>query len=165
MECPGFPSHLKGPWSKLEAYLARLSLILALVRNAQEDEGSFMAAFEAVTERDVENAAEFVRYFKVHARRVYAKLHGERPEYLLAEALKVFLKEQGGTWEGQTSELYEILKTRSTPGLPGGEGPFGKRLRQIVRQDPDLSLQEGWQGNVYMVTITLCTPGTPGEGI
>jgi Protein of unknown function (DUF3987) len=44
MERPGFPSHLKGPWSKMEAYLARPSLILALVRNSQEEEGSFRAA-------------------------------------------------------------------------------------------------------------------------
>ena len=31
-EEPGFPNVLRGPWSKLEAYLARLALILAMAR-------------------------------------------------------------------------------------------------------------------------------------
>jgi len=165
MERPGFPSRLKGPWSKLEAYLARLSLILALVRNAQEEEGSFMAAIELVVEQDVKNAAELVRYFKAHARRVYSKLHGEKPEYLLAEALKVFLAKQGGSWEGQTSELYEILRARSVPGLPSG-GPvwLGKRLREIAQQDPGLSLEDGWRGSDKIIRLVLITPGTPGGG-
>lgn len=120
--------------------------------------------FKMVTEQDVEAAAQLVAYFKAHARRVYAELHGEKPEHLLAEALKVFLVEQGGNWEGQTSQLYEILKARSAPGLPGGEGPFGKQLRKIARHTPSLGLKEGWQGNVETIRLTLSTPGTPGEG-
>ncbi len=162
MEVPGFPEHLRGPWSKLEAYLARLSLILALVRIVGEQDVASPFPAEEVTEGDVRAAAELVVYFKSHARRVHARLHGERPEYLLAEALKGFLRENGGSWEGQTSELYETLKARSTPGLPGGDGPFGKRLRRIVRQDPDLDIREGWRGSDQLVRITLSTPGTPG---
>ncbi len=160
MERPGFPYHLKGPWSKMEAYLARLSLILALARIAEAE--SALDSFEMVAEQDVEAAAQLVAYFKAHARRVYAELHGEKPEYLLGEALKVFLGEEGGNWEGQTSRLYEVLKARSAPGLPGGEGQFGKQLRKIIRQDPGLVLTEGWRGSVETIRLTLSTPGTPG---
>jgi hypothetical protein len=161
MERPGFPDHLKGPWSKLEAYLARLSLILALVRIAEED--FLTISTEEMTEGDVRSAADLVSYFRAHARRVYTKLHGERPEYLLAEALKAFLTEQGGHWEGQTSELYEILKARSTPGLPAGEGAFGRRLRKTTAQSSGFVLEELWRGNVQVVRLTLVTPGTPGD--
>jgi putative DNA primase/helicase len=55
MERPGFPDHLKGPWSKLEAYLARLSLILALVRVTQQE--PLMVSIGEVEERDVRSAA------------------------------------------------------------------------------------------------------------
>ena len=163
-ERPGFPERLKGSWSKLEAYLVRLSLILALARTAEDD--LLAAPSEEVTERDVRAAAELLAYFKAHARRVHARLHGERPEHLLAEALAGFFvrEEGGGSWEGQPSELYGILKARSAPGLPGGEGPFGKRLRQAVGRTPGLSLEEGWRGNEFTVRVALSTPGTPGDG-
>ena len=65
MERPGFPARLKGPWSKLEAYLARLSLILAMCR-AVTDETS-----ERVEIQDVLMAHSLIDYFKNHARRVY----------------------------------------------------------------------------------------------
>jgi hypothetical protein len=159
-ERPLFPEHLKGPWSKLEAYLARLSLIFALVRMAEVV--PLAPSREEVEKRDVLAAAELLAYFKAHARRVHAKLHGERPEYLLAEALVRFLQEEGGTWEGQPSQLFEILNSRSAPGLPAGEGAFGKRLRKTAAQSSTFVLEGLWRGNVQVVRLTLFTPGTPG---
>ena len=37
MDSPGFPARLKGPWAKLEAYLARLSLIVGMCRVVAND--------------------------------------------------------------------------------------------------------------------------------
>src|SRR5215208_2785996 len=69
----GFPGRLRGAWSKLEAYLARLSLILALSREAGTD------ARERVEPKDVLAASLLVDYFKAHSRRVFAELHGASP--------------------------------------------------------------------------------------
>src|SRR4028119_200895 len=38
MDSPGFPARLRGPWAKLEAYLARLSLIVGMCRVVAHDE-------------------------------------------------------------------------------------------------------------------------------
>jgi hypothetical protein len=163
MEHPRFPTYLRGPWAKLEAYLARLSLIIALVRIA-EHEPELHEFYWSVNERDVRAAAELIEYFKAHARRVYAKLYGEKPGNLLLLALEGFLKEQGEYWEGISSELFEIMKDRSAPGLPGGEVPFGKLLRKIANDpDNDLVLKEGWCAHQPIVKVSLPTVGTPGD--
>jgi putative DNA primase/helicase len=95
MEHPEFPRDLEGPWSKFEAYLARLSLILALVRIVEEGGHNFESLEKRVTERDVRAAGQLLAYFKAHARKVYAKIRGEKPQNLLGAALKGFLREQG----------------------------------------------------------------------
>jgi hypothetical protein len=69
--------------------------------------------------------------------------------------LKDFLREQGGRWEGMTEELYNIIKARSTPGLPGGSGPFGKLIRQIADQDGDLMFDKGHKGSSPIVKLSL----------
>jgi hypothetical protein len=168
-ERPGFPGHLKGPWSKMEAYLARLSLILAVVNNV--DRRSFdLGVLDGTNNdnptvgiEDVKAAIALIEYFKAHARRVYAKLHGEKPERLLAEALRSFLDERGGYWEGKTSDLYGLMKARSAPGLPGSEGPFGKRIRCITTQDDELHLEEGHQGKDHIIKLSLSTLGAVGD--
>jgi hypothetical protein len=159
MERPEFPDYLKGPWSKLEAYLARLSLILALVRIVDQDHLG-TAQFDEVNEQDVQAAVDLLVYFKGQARKVYAKLHDEKPQKLLRVALKDFLHEQGGRWENMTEELYNIFKARSAPGLPGGPVPFGKMLRQIARQDDDLTLEEGHKGKSPILKLSLSTLDT-----
>ncbi len=161
MDLPLFPRYLKGPWSKLEAYLARLTLITALVRIVRE-EGSFFRAFETIYEEDVEAAAELIEYFKAHARRAYTEFHGKAPEYLLAEFTVRFLRERGEAWEEQTAKIYDLFKSLSAPGLPGGAIPFGKLLRKVCEKDPRLILEESWRGSTAVVKLRLSTPGTPG---
>jgi hypothetical protein len=159
MEHPRFPTYLRGPWAKLEAYLARLSLIIALVRIV-ESEPRYSNVFWSVSGPDVRAAAQLIDYFKSHACRVYARLHGENPDNLLLLAMESFLKEQGEYWEGMSSELFEIMKDRPAPGLPGGEVPFGKLLRKIANDpDNDLILNEGWRGNQPIIKVTLPTAG------
>ena len=145
---PGFPTHLKGPWSKLEAYLARLSLILAMVRCAED------GADEQVEERDIKAAAALIEYFKSHACRTYAKLQGKKEDPFVT-AIEEFLNEIGGGWEGQTSKLYKELKARSVPGLAKGEGAFGRQIRNVANADPRLHLEGGHRGKQAIIRLTL----------
>ncbi len=146
-----FPKYLKGPWSKLDGYMGRLSLIMALAR--VKEPGHMSDRSMAVTEPDVRAAAELLRYFKAHARRVYTKLYGEKPENLLLLTLDRFLAERDGYWEGMTSELYNVLRNRLTPGLHGGEVPFGKWLRTLTVED-GISVEEGHKGKSPIVKLS-----------
>ena len=74
MEEPGFSNVLRGPWSKLEAYLARLSLVLAMARVVRGP----ARVEERIELEDVEAASVLLEYFKAHARRaVPTTLRGE----------------------------------------------------------------------------------------
>ncbi len=134
MEQPGFPTRLRGPWSKLEAYLARLTLVLATARAAYE------GAAERVEARDVLSAMILLDYFKSHARRVYVGLHGEDPADLLAADLAQFLAAHGGTWRGQPSELHAQLKSKHKPERAD---ELSKMVRTIADRTPTLGLEDG----------------------
>jgi hypothetical protein len=64
-----FPEFLRGHWQKLRGYCGRLVLIVHLL-HAEDDKADVDAAA-------VEHAAELVRYFKSHARRVYAMMDAD----------------------------------------------------------------------------------------
>ncbi len=160
MEHPQFPQYLTGPWAKLEAYLGRLTLIMALVRIAGRGDSGRVFSSNMVIKQDVRAAADLVAYFKAHARRVHAKLNGDKPQNLLAASLKGFLREQGGRWEGMTEVLYGIFRARSAPGLPRGPVPFGKMIREIARQDDALSLTEAYRGSSPIIVLSLSTLDT-----
>lgn len=161
MRHPRFPRHLRGPWSKQEAYLSRLSLIMALSR--VKEPGWVSSRLLAVTEADVVAAAKLIAYFKAHARRVYARLHGGKPEEPLLSALDKFLCEQGGYWEGMTSDLYSILKALSVSGLHGGEGPFGKWLGSLTPED-GIWVERGQKGKSPIVKLTRSAAEVAGDG-
>jgi len=176
-EQPEFPDYLKGPWSKMEAYLARLALVLAMVHASQAGSSSTgvrgevtnMNSDATVGRRAVEASVALIEYFKAHARRVYAKLGDSRKQDSktgknLLPTVKWFLKAEGGHWEGMTQELYNIFKEYSVSELPGGDGPFGKLLRKIANDaDNDLVLKEGWRGNQPIIKLSLPTVGTPDD--
>jgi Protein of unknown function (DUF3987) len=141
MYSPGFPARLKGPWSKLEAYLARLCLILAMARAADEEAG------ERVEDNDVLRAMVLVDYFKSMARRVYVGLHGENPLDKLAEDLEEFLKVRGGEWEGQPAELLAQLESEHKPSRAN---ELTKRLKAIASRTPTLEVDSGerWDADI-----------------
>jgi hypothetical protein len=65
-----FPTHLEGPWSKLKGYCGRLALILHyLWLHDGAAEGGIQSDVGADA---VRRAAKLVKYFKSHARKVYA---------------------------------------------------------------------------------------------
>jgi len=145
----GFPRRLRGAWSKLEAYFGRLSLILALCRIVESDER------EQVEPRDVFAASVLVSYFKAHARRVFGGLHGADPLDSLAAALKVFLQEHSGEWEGTATELWDELSERGAEGLPGNAGNLAAKVLAIASRMNALSAQRGWRGKNRVLRLQL----------
>jgi len=69
---PGFPDSLRGPWSKLEAYAGRFTLILARLWDSTGER----APSPEVDQARVRGAWELASYFKDHGRRVRAHLEG-----------------------------------------------------------------------------------------
>ncbi len=181
MDQPDFPAHLKGPWLKMRSYLARLSLIICMADTVEPRHQPYVEGFNEIfkanpmiTKSHVGAAIELIDYFKAHTRKVYAKLSGSDKSSSTqfkedkggetdkgnsaAHFLKQFLEEQGGYWEGMTSELYVICKENSIPDLPGGEGAFGKQIRKIAK-DPDsgFTLKKGFSGKQPIIKLSLST--------
>ncbi len=160
----GFPRRLRGAWSKLEAYLGRLSLILALCRVVESDER------EQVEARDVFAASVLVNYFKAYARRVFGGLHGADPLDSLAAALKVFLQEHSGEWEGTATELWDELSERGAEGLLGNPGNLAAKVLLTASRSKALSAQRGWRGKnrvlrLQLVEIGVGSVGSVGEKV
>ena len=161
METPGFPTRLKGPWSKLEAYFARLCLILALARTVDEE------VAERVEARDVLSALALLDYFKNHARRVHVGLYGEHPDDQLAEDTANFLRRHGGSWEGQPAELHKQLESDFKPPRPD---ELSKRLKAIAERTPGLSYDnfDKWVSELKnkrrFLRLTLENGGNGGNG-
>ena len=86
---PTFSPMLRGPWAKLEGYVARFALILHLLRQAAETTGP------EVDEISVYGAAALADYFKAHARRAYGLLNATALEKQAAAVLE-YLERQPG---------------------------------------------------------------------
>jgi hypothetical protein len=110
MGAPGFPPHLRSPWSKLEGYLLRLTLILAACRFVESD------APERIEQEDVLRAVVLMDYFKSQARRVFGALRGFDSRLPLLQDVARFVSECGGVWVGTATELHEQLDSAFKPG-------------------------------------------------
>ncbi len=75
MNAPGFDPVLRGPWGKFRDHAARLALVLACLRHA--DDATLPAiAPPNVGAGDVVNAWRLTAYFQTHAKRVHAAIRG-----------------------------------------------------------------------------------------
>jgi hypothetical protein len=74
LDSPDFPDHLKGPWSKMRGYCARLALLIHSLRWAC---GEVEGDKSDVDAEDVKRAVKLVNYFKGHARKVYSAMGGD----------------------------------------------------------------------------------------
>jgi len=153
-----FPRRLRGAWSKLESYLARLSLVVALSRVVESNER------EQVEARDVLAASVLVGYFKAHARRVFAEVHGADSTDSLAVALSVFLKEHAGKWEGTATELFEALSEREVVGLPGSPGKLVAQVLAIAGRSKAVQVEKGWRGKNKVLRLQLPKGGVGSVG-
>jgi hypothetical protein len=76
-ETDDFPDHLEGPWGKLEAYAARLALVLHLLHLASDPTRRAPDDSPDLPKWIIADAARLVAYFKSHARRVHAAIGGK----------------------------------------------------------------------------------------
>jgi hypothetical protein len=129
MALPGFASQLRSPWSKLEAYLLRLTLILAAGRFV--DDG----VAERIEPEDVLGAVRLVSYFKAQARRVFASFHGFDPRSRLVEDVSKFVTEQGGLWMGTATELHQQL---TSDFKPDRADELSKFIQAAAQDEPGL---------------------------
>ncbi len=139
IEAPGFPARLRPAFGKLEAYLARFALILAMTRLAASN-ASNASNFskEEVTEEDMRGAIKLLGYFKNHARRVYVGLYGASPAEHLEGDLRDLLVSLGGTWEGSAQGLYDVLESDYKPERPED---LAKIVRAMSKRSPLLHLE------------------------
>lgn len=122
----------------MEAYLARLALILCLSRAVES------GAREQIEPQDIRTAARLVEYFKAHARRMYITLHGESQQGLLAAELKGFLEEHGGEWEGEPNVLREALVERKSEVVPGQAAELSKTVLDIASYTASVKVERAW---------------------
>ena len=146
---PGFPARLSGVWSKLVAYLARLSLILALCRRLDG------RGLEQVEAEDVLRASSLIEYFKAHARRVLTDVYGKSEQDLLAESLGELLQDNGGRWEGSATELWQELSIRECEALPGRPEELSKKVLALASRSATLHAERGWREDSRVLRVRL----------
>jgi hypothetical protein len=137
-ELPGFPSRLMWVWPKMEAYLARLALVVAMARyvNLRHAGQNVSLRVERV---DVMRAVALLDYFRRHLRRVYAILYNSDPKDRVVEDVARFLIARGGSWGGGTvTEFHLQLDGEHKPERPD---ELAKILKERMRRKGDLSYQ------------------------
>ncbi|MEW6635612.1 MAG: DUF3987 domain-containing protein [Actinomycetota bacterium] len=147
---PGFPARLEGVWSKLRGYLARLSLVLAVCRCAEDGTRE-----ERVEAEDVEAAGKLLGYFKVHARRVYAEMGSPDPLEVLGADLRRLLEGNGGRLEATATELYRALEEAGCEALPARPKELGVAIRALAARSSALRASFGWRGKEKVARLEL----------
>jgi Protein of unknown function (DUF3987)/RepB DNA-primase from phage plasmid len=135
-ELPGFPSRLMWVWPKLEAYLARLALILTLSRCANLRAAGQEAPLRVET-GDVLRAVALLDHFKRHLRRVYALLYKADPKDRVIEDVARHLIAWGGSWSGGTAtDFHRQLESENKPERPD---ELAKILKERMESRGDVS--------------------------
>ncbi|SDY22504.1 DUF3987 domain-containing protein [Thermoactinomyces sp. DSM 45892] len=91
MKDEDFPHKLRGPWAKMPNQMARIALIIHMARVVCDE-----AEDEEVDEISITRAAQMVKYFKSHARKVYLHLKKTQVDKRIEEAVE-WIKKRGGT--------------------------------------------------------------------
>jgi putative DNA primase/helicase len=117
---------------------------------------------ESVTREDMAAAVKFLNYFKNHARRVYTGLYGASASDKLAADVGTFVVNQGGSWEGSASELFDALESEYKPERPED---LSKLVRAIVKRSPLLQFEDrGRKDNLRIFRMFLRNAGLAGAG-
>ncbi|QIN83691.1 DUF3987 domain-containing protein [Rubrobacter tropicus] len=149
MEVPGFPTRLVGPWSKLEGYLARLTLVLSLVRSSHD------GTPERIEIGDVLKANVLLDYFKDQTRKVYGEMFEQDPMDQLAIDVVKFVDAVGGRIKEEPTFIFQVLKSDYKPER---SDELTKKLKKIAKRVPDLEVDHGTTANTggrRWLSITL----------
>jgi hypothetical protein len=133
----GFPDCLRGPWSKLRGYGARLALIIQMMRlSARKADG------EDVDGQSVSAADALVVYFQSHARKVYAVMGTDREVEKAKRVLGWIVRERKA--EFKRWESYEDLKSVGQfPSVDSLDEPLGRLVRHHYLRLRAVSRREG----------------------
>jgi hypothetical protein len=174
---PLFPNRLQGAWGKLEAYLARLALLMAMIRvasgygnrervvyaNISGDDGDDGDdnLQTLVTLKDLEAAIELLAYFKNHIKRVHAQLHSDDSDRALAAEFYSFLHKNGELWKGSLKDLYGKF-----PEPKPRINEFAKFIYKEAERNPHLSVvsKHTKTGTHLEIVVTVVT-SSPGEAL
>ncbi len=110
---------LSAAWSKLEAYAARLALIVHLVRWAAED--STLADPNAVDEQSVATGVALARWFGGEARRVYAVLAQDEEERERQQLVELIRRKGGAVTSREVMRSSRMFGTADDADLALGE--------------------------------------------
>jgi hypothetical protein len=152
------PAGLKNAWSKMRAYLIRLSLIMAVCRVADSAGGGF----EEITVADVENAAVLVEYFKGMARKAHGQINSFDTSSKVAYELISLLRENGEI-KATADELRQML-----PSAPDTAEATSKLIERISKEHDFIEFGRGWRHDSRVITLrltekTVGTVGTVGD--
>jgi hypothetical protein len=96
---------------------------------------------------------------------VFAELRGSDPTDSLAAALRGFLDECGGRWEGTATELWDALSRGQTGGLPGNPDNLAVKVLAIAsRSKGAVRAERGWRGKNRVLRLQLLVNGVGGVG-
>ena len=94
MNNPDLPYYLLGAWSKLQAYMARFILIMQLTSNAVKGIDS-----REIHPESVLAAAQLLKYFKSHTRKVYDTMYNSEMDGKIGVALNWIKRHDGSATE------------------------------------------------------------------
>jgi hypothetical protein len=150
---------LKNAWSKMRAYLIRISLIMAVCRVAENDPGED----EKITAKDVENAAALVEYFKGMARKAYGQINSSDTTSKVAFELISLLRERS-VIKASADELRQML-----PSSPETPEATSRLVQNIAKTHPFIDFERGWKHDSRIIRLRLIeeepvgTVGSVGE--
>jgi hypothetical protein len=137
MASVGFPQHLRAAFAKLEAYLLRLTLIMAACRFVQESEP------ERIESTDVPRAVLVWDYFKSQARRIFGALRGFDEKLALFDDVCTFVHEEhSDVWTGTPTELHDELRSAYKPSRPD---ELSKFLQETAQKHPKLIVESDFE--------------------
>jgi hypothetical protein len=147
------PPGLKNAWSKMRAYLIRLSFIMAVCRMAETDDDGDAE----ITEGDVENAATLFEYFKDMARKVHRQSDGSVTETKVASELIHLLRTGDGQKKATAAEFQRML-----PSAPDTPEATSHMLERIAKGTAALEFERGYRGKERVIKISLLEEKTVG---
>jgi hypothetical protein len=99
---PDLPRRLVSVWGKMENQLARLSLIIHMIRvvHGEAEDGELDAI-------SLSKGIQLIRYFKSHARKIYQQLDQTPVDQRIEEAVE-WIRKRGGTVQRRDVQRYKI---------------------------------------------------------
>jgi hypothetical protein len=83
----------------------------------------------------------------------------------LAVALKKFLEEHGGRWEGTATELWDALSSRQVQGLPRNPDNLAVKVLAIARRSRTaMRAERGWRGKNRVLRLQHLENGVGSVG-